>query len=377
LSRLRERQAQTNGRARGGRRAMRWLPLFAFLATAPLATGQQARGWEPPPPPPDESDWVQLTSGEWLKGEIIDLYRKELAFDSDELDLQVLDWEDVKELRSAAPMRVSFEDGQVVTGPILVDERAIRVLGEPDRQFPRAAIVTIARASAGELDRWSAKAALGANLRSGNTEQVELTGKAKLVRRSVKDRLTLELLGTFNRTDGTVAADNQRATASWGHVLSKRLSWAPLFAEWFRDPFTNVDRRWTLGTGLRSEIVDTKLTSLEIAAGLAYQANRYVDVPPQASRSVETPALVLQVAYEQELTRWLDFNVDHRSYIVNAASGEYTHHLVTGLEIELTSVLDLDVTFTWDRIQSPQADSEGAVPKRDDLRLALLFGVDF
>ena len=107
LSRLRERQAQTNGRARGGRRAMRWLPLFAFLATAPLATGQQARGWEPPPPPPDEFDWVQLTSGEWLKGEIVDLYRKELAFDSDELDLQVLDWEDVKELRSAAPMRAT------------------------------------------------------------------------------------------------------------------------------------------------------------------------------------------------------------------------------------------------------------------------------
>jgi hypothetical protein len=45
----------------------------------------------------------------------------------------------------------------------------------------------------------------------------------------------------------------------------------------------------------------------------------------------------------------------------NERSGTYTHHLVTGLEIEMTSLLDAD----------------GVTPKRDDLRLAVLFGIDF
>ena len=39
-------------------------------------------------PPVDETfDWIQLTSGEWLKGELKVLYNYKLEFDSDELDL--------------------------------------------------------------------------------------------------------------------------------------------------------------------------------------------------------------------------------------------------------------------------------------------------
>ena len=31
---------------------------------------QQSQPWESPPPPPDDFDWIQLKSGEWLKGEL-------------------------------------------------------------------------------------------------------------------------------------------------------------------------------------------------------------------------------------------------------------------------------------------------------------------
>ncbi|MGB3648817.1 MAG: hypothetical protein WA992_09825, partial [Desulfobulbales bacterium] len=40
------------------------------------------------PPPDDKFDWIQLTNGEWLKGEFKVLYDYEVEFDSDELDLQ-------------------------------------------------------------------------------------------------------------------------------------------------------------------------------------------------------------------------------------------------------------------------------------------------
>ncbi len=35
-----------------------------------------AEDWQPPVPMPDEFDWMQLTSGEWLKGEFKVLYEK-------------------------------------------------------------------------------------------------------------------------------------------------------------------------------------------------------------------------------------------------------------------------------------------------------------
>ena len=62
----------------------------------------QNQAWEPPPPLPDEFDWIQLTSGEWLKGEIKRLYERKLEFDSVKLDLQEFDWKDVKQVRGAS-----------------------------------------------------------------------------------------------------------------------------------------------------------------------------------------------------------------------------------------------------------------------------------
>ena len=59
--------------------------------------------------------------------------------------------------------------------------------------------------------------------------------------------------------------------------------------------------------------------------------------------------------------------------LLNERSGTYTHHAVAGLEIELTSVFDLDLSVVWDRIQTPQPRADGSVPLQDDFRI--LFGV--
>jgi hypothetical protein len=40
------------------------------------------------------------------------------------------------------------------------------------------------------------------------------------------------------------------------------------------------------------------------------------------------------------------------------------------------SVLTLDTSVTWDRVENPTRDSEGNLPKRDDLRLYFGIGLD-
>ncbi|MEN8164305.1 MAG: hypothetical protein ABFS37_09260, partial [Acidobacteriota bacterium] len=42
----------------------------AVLAANPGFTAEESESWKPDPPMPDKFDWVQMTSGEWLKGEI-------------------------------------------------------------------------------------------------------------------------------------------------------------------------------------------------------------------------------------------------------------------------------------------------------------------
>ena len=43
---------------------------------------------------------------------------------------------------------------------------------------------------------------------------------------------------------------------------------------------------------------------------------------------------------------------------------------------ELTRLLDFDITFIWDRIEDPQPDADGIVPKQDDYRLVFFLGFD-
>jgi putative salt-induced outer membrane protein YdiY len=352
------------------------LTTLMIFATAAFATGS-VESWQPPPPVPDAFDWVQLTSGEWLKGQIVAMYEQKLEFDSDKLGVLSLKWKDVKELRSAGTMEVAFDDGRVLAGTILVDEETIRVIDGEDRRLPRSEILSITASSPRGIGNWAIKASLGLNARRGNSEQAEATTRVVLIRRSARNRVNLEYLASFNQIEGSTTADNQRATTGWNRYISRRLYWTPLFGEWFRDPFQNISTRWNAGAGLGYELVDTARISWEVEGGFSYQETRFDSVAEGESATASTPAVIVATKYDHELTGWLDYSFEWRASFINEESGTYTHHLVTGLELELTKRLDLDITLIWDRTQNPQADAEGLVPEQDDYRLVTSLGFEF
>lgn len=52
------------------------------------------------------------------------------------------------------------------------------------------------------------------------------------------------------------------------------------------------------------------------------------------------------------------------------------HHLLTMLSSELSNLLDLDLSLTWDRVGEPTADASGTVPANDGLRFAVGLGLE-
>src|SRR6185369_5914014 len=83
--------------------------LWACSAAAPDHL-RAADDWRPPPPAGEESfDWIQLKSGEWLKGKIKSLQDEKLEFDSEELNLLTFDWKDIRALRSPRLQSVWIE----------------------------------------------------------------------------------------------------------------------------------------------------------------------------------------------------------------------------------------------------------------------------
>jgi len=351
--------------------------VVTMVVAGPALADEGKESWQPPPPMPDDFDWLQLNSGEWLKGEIIAMYDEKLEFDSDELDELTLDWSDIKEVRSAGTMQIGFEDDIVATGQLLVEGDMVRVIGEQDQSFLRSDLLTITAGAPKEINYWSAKITLGTNIRQGNSEQVEFSSKANFQRRTPKNRINFDYLGNFNETFDEVAADNQRIDGGWSRYFSKRFFWTPVYGEYYRDPFQNIASRWTLGMGLGYTLIDTSKIDWEINGGLAYQTTQFDDVPDDALDSADTPAVVFGTLYDHEITKSIDFVFDYRLFIVNEESGTYTHHMLTGLEFELTSLLDFDITLVWDRIQDPRENSDGGFPEQDDFRLTFGLGFDF
>ena len=108
---------------------------------------------------------VFFKSGEWLRGELKVLYDKKPEFDSDELDLQKFDWEDVKQVRGHQIFGARFEGPITVVGFLLVTEnKAYVTVGEKRQEFERSKLIAIAPDEPKEINYWSAKITLGFNL---------------------------------------------------------------------------------------------------------------------------------------------------------------------------------------------------------------------
>jgi len=357
------------------------IPLFALvvLLTASGVWAQTAPApFQPAPPAPDAFDWIQLKSGEWLKGELIALYDGKLEFDSDELDNLTLDWDDVRQVRTGRIVQVRFRDRDgAVTGKLVVEGDAVRMTGDTEQQFARPRLMSITPGEPREINYWSGNATFGFNLRQGNSEQVEASSVLSAKRRTVGSRIGIDYFGNYNLTDDITVTNNHRVNVGIDWFVTDRLFVRPVVFEYYRDPFSNFAQRYTIGAAVGYQLVDTPRVSWEVNAGPAYQHTTFDSVIEGESDAESTLALWAGTTYTNELTNDIDYSLDYRFLLVKPEAGKYTHHFITGLSFDAVGPLDFDVSFVWDRVQQPRAGSSGLVPKKDDYRLILGLGFDF
>jgi putative salt-induced outer membrane protein YdiY len=353
--------------------ALRFTVATAMLAAAAARSAE----WEPSPPMPDQFDWVQLTSGEWLKGQIKVMYEDSLEFDSDKLDSLNLDFADIRQIRSAQVLNVRVRSGQTATGRVLLEDGSVKVLGDSPQQFARADVLSVTAGVPTERNYWTGTVVAGGNLRSGNSDELEASANVRFQRRTVENRVTLDYLGNYSSTDDVESSNNHRANAVWDWFFSEKVFLRPVFFEYFKDPFQNIDSRFTLGTGLGYQLIENAKTDWSIFAGPAYQTTSFDEVQAGESDSEDTWALSAGTTFDTELTKQIDFVYDYRFQFTSPESGEYNHHMIGTFEMELTDALDFNLSLVWDRINKPRANADGSVPQQDDYRVIFGIGYDF
>jgi putative salt-induced outer membrane protein YdiY len=326
-------------------------------------------------PPADNSDWIQLKSGEWLKGRIKALQERRLEFDSEELDLLKFNWEDVRQVRSPHTIDVLFANGTSVSGPVTITPEQVEVGGASPRVFPRDQLQSLAAGGSKERRYWTGNAALGLSVRSGNTEETEFNAQARLKRRTPGTRLSFDYLGNISEAEDAQSANNQRLSAEFDLWLQRRVYLLLPFAEYFRDPFQNLANRITIGTGVGYDLFSRQGLEWNITTGPAFQRAWFDSNEPGEPRDKDTAALVFGTRLEWEITDNLKWVSEYRGQYTSKDAGETTHHSVNTLSFDLTKRFSLNISFLWDRIAIPKVGADGIQPKPDDYRLVVGLGV--
>ena len=334
--------------------------------------------WKPPGVGHDGSDWVQLKSGEWLRGQLKYVQNKEVEFDSDEMEMQTLKLKDVSKLYSAHRVFTQFMNQQPVYGKVVVSNELVTVEGAEPLSLHRDLLMGITPSGSKKgINNWSGEATVGVSLQSGNNDQTTVTATAELARRTPNTTLLFDYLLNYSQVNNVESADNDRFSSTYDVRLNQDWFLRPVQLEYYHDSLANISYRLTGGASVGYYIFDRTGLEWTVSAGPGYQYTRFATVETGQADDASTPAGVLTSNFKQDITQRLTLKQSWQSIITKQEAGQYSHHAVTTLEFEIKRHLNLDVSFIWDYLQNPQTRSDGSVPQKSDYYLTVGFGVRF
>jgi putative salt-induced outer membrane protein YdiY len=349
---------------------------FASAADSPPKPGRELPdlSWVPPE---DSFDWIQLKSGEWLKGKLKALQDRELQFDSEEMDYQDFEWEKIRQLRTARPVQIRLTSGEVVSGRAMVTPTEAWLMEDPSRKWPRGQLQSVTPAGSRERSYWSGDVSIGLTKRSGNVEQMDYNSYAHLQRRNPGTRVLLDYIANYSSARDEVNADNWRLSARLDTWLTDRFFIVLPAFEYYSDPLQNIGDRTTLGAGVAYDLFYSPDFEWSVIGGPAYQWLRYTSAQPGEPEGREGFALGISSRMEWDITRDIDLTLEYKGQFTSKSAGETTHHGLAQLSVDVTKRLEVEMSLTWDRIVNPELTADGTQPESDDVRLVFGLGYEF
>jgi len=357
------------------------MPSLARAQAGEEATTQPewSGAWQPPEPNNAGWDWIRLKSNEWVKGEILLMRNFDLQFDSDEFGVVTFDWLDVAEIRTERVYIFVLQDMETSHSGTMTmrgDKISVRV-GDKIERFDRTQLLAITPNANRELNLWSMHASFGIGLRSGNTDQSDLTGRMSLSREGKSTRFRTEYNGAYGSLANEKNTNNHRARSAFDYSLTRDLFLTPIAFEVFTDEFQNVSYRLTPTVGIGYFLVRRPALDWEVRFGGGYQHTRTDSVAPGDSKTSDNGAITLATLLDTELNSRVDLILEYQLQLIAPDIDQTNHHSEVTFEIELTSAIDLDVNFVWDRIEDPETEADGTQPETDDFRLSVGLAIEF
>ncbi|MBT8469108.1 MAG: DUF481 domain-containing protein, partial [Deltaproteobacteria bacterium] len=322
-------------------------------------------------------DWLRLTSGEWLKGEVHWMREKDIEFDSDKLDLLNFSWSKVSELHSPRINTYGFEGRIVIAGrAVVTKEKVIIETADGVVTYPRDQLLAILEGAERERNWWSTKLAVGLSANAGNTNQGQLNGSWNLVRADPQTRSVISYTGTFGYANQEQNVNRHLGEAGVTVYYSRRLFFSPLTAQLLNDRFQNLKLRATPGAGAGVHVFDTKKVEWDLGGALGYQYTRFLSTAAGVENPQNDGFISFHTYADFDFTDDVELKISWLTNVVYTQIGLTNHIGTANFSVEITDIFDLETTFNFYRTERPPPRADGSVPKRNDYQLIVSLALE-
>ncbi|MEM7135481.1 MAG: DUF481 domain-containing protein [Myxococcota bacterium] len=320
----------------------------------------------------DDYDWIQMKSGEWLKGNLERMRDGALDFDSAELRLLTLDWKKTMQLHSPTANTFVFSDGTELVGPAMIDQERVAVQTTEGLVIrDRAELSAIIEHTQRERNYWSTVLRLGLTANAGNSEQLTFNAFWSLVREDALTRAQLTYDGTFGRIAREQSANRHLGTGDVDIFVHPILYVKALTGQLLYDRFQNIRLRATPAAGVGVHVITTYVVNWDFEVAPGYQYLSLLD----PADTVEDPQsdfyLGLRMFADLDFTDDIQLLLDWRTNLVLTRIGNTNHTGSLDFSIRVTSIFDTNISFLFLRTEDPFPRSDGTVPKSNDYQIVV------
>jgi hypothetical protein len=323
----------------------------------------------------DEKDWVQLASGEWLRGNIERMRDGSMEFNSDEIKLITYDWKKVRELHSPRANTYNFTDGTDLVGPAMINEEFVAVQtvdGMVTR--PRVELQAIIEHMRRERNYWSTVLRLGLTANAGNTENLTFNAFWQLVREDTLTRAAITYDGTFGTASRAEVANRHLAGGDLDIFVHPIIYVKALTGQLLYDKFQNVRLRATPATGVGFHLITTYVVNWDLEfAPLGYQYLSLIDPAAAVENPQNDAYMMFRMFADIDFTDDIQLLLEWRTNLVYTTIGNTNHVGSLDFTVRVTTLLHLNTSFLYLRTEQPFPRSDGTIPKQNDYQI--VFGI--
>jgi putative salt-induced outer membrane protein YdiY len=314
------------------------------------------------------ADEIRLVNGDKLTGSVIKMENETITFATEYSPSIEIQRSKIMKITTDSPVNVHLKNGEVLKGELNTSPDGLLMVApsggrtEVSVEWPDISSFNPPPVTSS----WKGNVNLSSGLQSGNTDRSSVSFGADALKRTEKERFSLQLLYNYAEEDNNETASNTYAAVKYDHFFNKK-TFGYLSIEMLNDKFKNLNLRTVFGPGVGYQIWDTKAKSLSVEGGVSYFSE---DLKEGEDDQWATARLAGDFTYNiNDRVTFLDHLILYPSI---EDAGEYTLRN----EAVLASVLEGDWSMRFSNIFERDSEPSAGIEK-DDWQWLLGLQYDF